>query len=143
MKDPHFLQIQAIEEQQKKDRLTPTAQEVKLITQIETLSDLNDAELQPKIQTLQEQLTILQLSRAEELQQPLPDTELKTESKRQVQEKENELLRQIGLGKIIRFSDLDDSHQLSSCLADLTQLSASESSLYVLSNIWILMTGNS
>ena len=103
-----------------------TKEEDKLIAKIEALTELNDEELQPRIQNFQQQLAKLQQEKTQAVQQPLPDTDQKTENRKQVQEKEDELLRQIGLYQIIRFSDLEDSSLLTSNLANLSQLPSSE-----------------
>ena len=86
-----------IEEQQKRERLVlTTKEEDKLNIQIETLTELGDAVLQPKIEKLQQQLAIVQQQKNQTRWDHLPDLVQKTESKIRIQEKENELLSQIG-----------------------------------------------
>ncbi|KIC70663.1 hypothetical protein DB44_GW00010, partial [Candidatus Protochlamydia amoebophila] len=59
-KDPDFRQIQAIEEQQKKELLERTPEEIALRASIETLAALDMPELQPKIEKMQQQLAKMQ-----------------------------------------------------------------------------------
>ena len=121
------MEIKAIEEQQKKDRLASlTKEEDKLIAKIEALTELNDEEMHKPEQELSETTCQATTKKTQAVQQPLPDTDQKTENRKQVQEKEDELLRQIGLCQIIRFSDLEDSILLTSSLGNLSQLPASE-----------------
>ncbi|WP_039361115.1 hypothetical protein, partial [Candidatus Protochlamydia amoebophila] len=54
-------------------------------------------------------------------QMPLPETGPKAESRKRLQEREEELLRQIGLREIIRFDNLEDTSHLSSCLATFSE----------------------
>ena len=128
-KDPHYIKIDEIEEQQKKDRLIPMEkEETELTGQIRLLSAPNMASLpgvQEMIPQLQEKLARVQQKITEELQQPLSDTDQKKHCRKHVKDDEEELLKQIGLGSIIRFSDLKDTHRLT-CLETLSNLPESE-----------------
>ncbi len=120
-KDSDFGKIRAIEEQQKRERSLPTPEEIQLTAEINLLSSLNQESLQPMIQQKQQQLEKIQNEKARQQQLPLPENDEKIKSKKNLQERENELLKQIGLAKIIRFDDLHDSACLPSYFADLSQ----------------------
>ena len=120
-KDADFGKIRAIEEQQKRERSLPTPEENQLIIEINVLSSLNQESLQPMIQQKQQQLEKIQNEKARQQQLPLPENDEKTQSKKNLQESENELSKQIGLAKIIRFDDVQNSACLPSYFADLSQ----------------------
>ncbi len=120
-KDPDFRKIRAIEEQQKRERSLPTPEENQLTTEINVLASLNQESLQPMIQQKQQQLEEKQKEKARQQQLPLPENDEKIESRKNLQESENELLKQIELTKIIRFDDLQNSACLPSYFADLSQ----------------------
>ncbi len=123
-KDPDFGKIRAIEEQQKRERSLPTPEENQLATEINLLSSLNQKSLQPMIQQKQQQLEKIQNEKPRQQQLPLPENDEKIKSKKNLRERENELLKQIGLTKIIRFDDLQNSACLSSYFANLSQREA-------------------
>ncbi|WP_226996104.1 hypothetical protein, partial [Candidatus Protochlamydia sp. W-9] len=81
-KDPDFRQIQAIEEQQKKELLEPTPEEIALRASIETLAALDMPALQPKIEEMQQQLAKMQEEKEQRQQMPLPETNPKAESRK-------------------------------------------------------------
>ncbi len=120
-KDPDFGRIRAIEEQQKRERSLPTPEENQLTTEINLLSSLNQESFQPMIRQKQQRLEEIQEEKARQHQVPLPENDEKINSKKNLQERENELLKQIGLAKIIRFDDLQNSACLPSYFADLSQ----------------------
>ncbi|MBS4168492.1 hypothetical protein [Parachlamydia sp. AcF125] len=120
-KDPDFIQIQAIEKKQKKKLLKPTPEEIALRASIETLAALDMPELQPKIEKMQQQLAKMQQEKEQRQQMELPDTDPKTDSRNRLQKKEEELLKEIGLEKIIRFDKLEDTSHLSSCFAAFSE----------------------
>ena len=120
-KDPDFGKIRAIEEQQKRERSLPTPEENQLTTEINLLSSLNQESFQPMIRQKQQRLQEIQEEKARQHQVPLPENDEKINCKKNLQEKENELLKQIGLAKIIRFDDLQNSACLPSYFADLSQ----------------------
>ena len=120
-KDPDFGKIRAIEEQQKRERSLPTPEENQLTTEINVLSSLNQESLQPMIRQKQQRLEEIQKEKARQQQLPLPENDEKIKSKKNLQERENELLKQIGLAKIIRFDDLQNSACLPSYFANLSQ----------------------
>ena len=120
-KDTDFGKIKAIEEQQKRERSLPTPEENQLIIEINLLSSLNQESLQSMIQQKQQQLEKIQKEKARQQQLPLPENDEKTQSKKNLQESENELSKQIGLAKIIRFDDVQNSACLPSYFADLSQ----------------------
>ena len=123
-KDHNFGQIKAIEEQQIKERSLPTTEENQLTTEINLLSSLNQVNLQSTIKQKQERLKKIQEEKALQQQIPLPDSAEKVKNKKNLQETEDELLKQIGLTKIIRFDDLQNSTCLPLCFADLSQSNA-------------------
>ena len=120
-RDPDVWKIRAIEEQQKRERSLPTPEEIQLTAEINVLASLNQESLQQMIQQKQQQLEKIQKEKARQQQLPLPENDEKTQSKKNLQESENELLKQIGLAKIIRFDDLQNSACLPSYFADLSQ----------------------
>ena len=120
-RDPDFGKIKAIEEQQKRERSLPTPEEIQLAAEINLLASLNQESFQPMIKQKQQRLQEVQEEKARQHQVPLPENEEKIKSKKNLQERENELLKQIGLAKIIRFDDLQNSACLPSYFADLSQ----------------------
>jgi hypothetical protein len=118
-KDPNFVQIQTIEKQQKLDFLKPSSKEIEFETQIEVLSDLNIPALQQKTENLQQQLSQMQQLRTKNRTLVLPDKAQKTECRTKLQEIENELLKNIGLVKIMQFYNLEDPVYLPSYLNQL------------------------
>ena len=120
-KDPDFGKIRAIEEQQKRERSLPTLEENQLTTEINLLSSLNQESFQPMIRQKQQRLKDIQEEKARQHQVPLPENDEMVESKTNLQKREDELLKQIGLTKIIRFDDLQNSACLPSYFADLSQ----------------------
>lgn len=125
-KDPDFGEIKTIEEQQKKEREAATPEEIGLIATIKTLSALNIPVLLPTIEQNQQQLAKIQQEKAERLRMPLSETAAKQHSKRVLQERENELLGQIGLGHIMRFCNLENPKYLFTCLDSLSRHSVGE-----------------
>ena len=119
--DPDFGNIRTIEEQQKRERSIPTTEESQLTTEINVLASLNQESLQPMIRQKQQRVEEIQKEKARQQQLPLPENDEKIKRKKNLQERENELLKQIGLTKIIRFDDLQNSACLPSCFADLSQ----------------------
>ncbi|WP_158025048.1 hypothetical protein, partial [Candidatus Protochlamydia sp. W-9] len=69
----------------------------------------------------QQQLAKMQEEKEQRQQMPLPETNPKAESRKSLHEREEELLRQIGLKEIIRFDNLEDTSHLSSCLATFSE----------------------
>ncbi len=120
-KDPDFGKIKAIEEQQKRERSRSTPEENQLTIEINVLASLNQESLQPMIRQKQQQLEKIQKEKARQQQLPLPENDEKIKSKKNLQERENELLKQIGLAKIIRFDDLQNSKCLPSYFENLSQ----------------------
>ncbi len=120
-RDSDFGKIKAIEEQQKRERSLPTPEESQLTTEINLLVTLNQESFQPTIRQKQQRLGEIQEEKARQHQVPLPENDEKVESMKNLQERENELLKQIGLAKIIRFDDLQNSACLPSYFADLSQ----------------------
>lgn len=126
--EPHFGKIKQIEEDQKNALLKPSPQEIALQAQIQGFSGLMASQpqfssvLQPQISDLQQQLSKLQQEKASQQQLSLPDTDAKKECRAKLEEKETDLLTQIGLGKIIRFFNLEDPTYLISCLATLSDI---------------------
>ena len=123
-KDPHFIEIKKIEERQKSERSQRTDDEIyfsrsieKLSSKIEELSHNPDKqsevkEKKVKLVKLQQKLTKLKQKREQNSQQPLPETEEKRKSYVHIVEKENILLGEIGLKKILRFRNLEDPKKL-------------------------------
>ncbi len=120
-RDPDVGKIRAIEEQQKRERSLPTPEENQLTTEINLLSSLNQESFQPMIRQKQQRLQEIQEEKARQHQVPLLENDEKVESRKNLQDRENELLKQIGLTKIIRFDDLQNSACLPSYFADLSQ----------------------
>ena len=120
-RDHDFGKIRAIEEQQKRKRSLPTPEEIQLTAEINVLSSLNQESFQPIIKQKQRQLEEILKEKARQQQLPLPENDEKIESRKNLQERENNILKQIGLAKIIRFDDLQNSTCLPSYFADLSQ----------------------
>ena len=129
-KDTDFGEIKKIEEEQKKTLLAPTEDEQDLSAEIRRLTKKHASEenkekkekYAEKIRTISQEMTEIQQKKMAKLKQPLPDTDQKKELRRSLKEKEDGLLKQIGLENILRFSDLNSS-QLFSCLEALSNLS--------------------
>jgi len=171
-KDPDYVQIKAIEEHQKKERLAPTDEEKKLEGAIEHLEEnqkkerlaptdeekrlegaieqlsqlvaaipalqttieqkkqellelqqrrmQNTDQSSPEIEKKKQKLVELQQKRIQNANQSLPDTEEKRKSRQNVEEREKELLQQIGLEHVLRFNELENPSLLSSCLSFLS-----------------------
>lgn len=120
-KDPHYREIVRIEEKQINERLSPSVEENELTAVIKALSDLNLDHLEPTIQGKKERLAEIREAREQELQQPLPEAPEKVAHRKQLKDKENELLRQLGLTKVVRFDDLTDPSVLTACFATLSE----------------------
>lgn len=131
--DYNSWKIKWIERQQQEDRLTkPTDEENRLTGEIELLFQLiiktAEQSLSEKIPNLLEQHQDKEKQLAEKQQErqqlqflPPPETEEKINLRKNIADIENELLKQIGLGSIIRFSDLEDPNLLHSCLESLSK----------------------
>lgn len=121
-KDPHFIKIQTLEENQKKELLKPSHEEIGLEANIKMLSDLNMPGLEQKIQTLQQELSKLREEKKQNQIGPLPDTEEKKTTQGQLETKEKKLQAQIGLGQIIRFWKLENQDHHNNCLTTLSDV---------------------
>jgi energy-coupling factor transporter ATP-binding protein EcfA2 len=124
-KDDDVKQIKDIERQER-ERLAPTPEESELMGQIKALSDLNTSGLESKIESLKQQLGKIQQKRKQRSLSP-EDMAQKAEYERRIKERENEFLNQLGLRKLIRFKNLEDSQCLLSCLEELSSPLPSES----------------
>ena len=70
-------------------------------------------------------LVVVQKERAQQLKEPLPETDEKVEHRKNIAEKEKEILKQIGLKSLLRFDHLEKPTHLSLCLATLGESEAS------------------
>jgi len=122
VKDPDYALIKAIEEHQKRERLAPTDEEKKLEGAIEQFSQLvaNIPALQTTIEENKQKLAELQQKRMQNADQSLPETEEKRNRRENLEEREKELLQQIGLKEIRRFNELENALVFSSCLSSLS-----------------------
>ncbi len=125
--DVNFEKVQSIEAEQKRKLTSPSKEEQKLETKIETLTDLDDPSLKSKIKTLHEQLAKLKEERLKQKLEDPPETEEKTKHRQQVEEKEKELREQIGISYFIPLFDLESSQKRDQCLNRLSLLNTSVS----------------
>jgi len=111
-KDPDYVQIKAIEEIQKKERLAPTDEEKACEATIKQLSQLvaTVPALKTTIEENKRKLLELQQKRMQNAGRPLQETKEKQKNRQNVEEKENELLQQIGLKHRLRFDELEKPH---------------------------------
>lgn len=121
-KDPDFIAIKAIEEQQKRE-FGATDAEKKLETEIQMLEKsikkYNDADDIKEKAAKDSELKKLQQEREQKQNQPLPDTEAKKKHRIALEEKERELLSQIGLNQSIRLDNLKNPLTLNTCFEAL------------------------
>ncbi|MFC2049504.1 hypothetical protein ACFLR2_02375, partial [Chlamydiota bacterium] len=119
-KDPDSGAIRTIEEQQRKERETPSAEELGIIGTITTLSAMNLAALQPAIEEQQQKLQTVQQARLQKLKEPLPETEQKAKHRKEVEQREKDLSTAIGLSEIVKFDDLERAGVVDICRGKLS-----------------------
>ena len=126
--ESNFIRIQAIEKEQIAERLNPTNKECQLSGKVGALDlviQLHPTEapnLLIKKEKKERKLEKLKQERLQKQDQPLPETEEKLLRRKQIEEAEAQMVNHAGvkLESIIRFSDLEDSNCLTSCLEKLS-----------------------
>ena len=117
-----FCQLRHLKELQRVKLESPTEEELRLMGGISALSALGN---NPALQTLKEELALLQQQRKNRRLEPVPETKEQIELSLKIQQQETEILREIDVDPVnfIRFSDLEDEKRLSECLERLPALS--------------------
>ena len=115
------LEIKKIEDKQREERLNSLFQQEKdLQTELATAKKYRAPE--SDLQDIQQKLAKIQEEKAQLCLQPLPDTAEKAEHRKRIEEKEAEFLSQIGLGSILKFSDLENSTYLHTCFTKFSNM---------------------
>ncbi len=151
LKDPDFIEINCIEEHQRKKLSTSSQEELKLR---QALLKVSEEELELKgaleyatedeltevsINEIHRELAELQLTKKEiqlklnktfyDFELNLPETRQKTERKVNIKEKETILVEQIGIKNIFRFDNLIDFQLVLLCFKTLSELKSTRPSL--------------
>ncbi|MGR3973017.1 MAG: DUF4116 domain-containing protein [Candidatus Rhabdochlamydia sp.] len=120
-KDPDFINIHYIEQQQIKNSSYPSREESELAGSIATLLSLVEEmpQLQSKIDQKNEELLKLQTERLSLVAKELPDTEEKLKSRKNLKEREELFQESMGIKQLVRFADLTNPTQLEDLLNEL------------------------
>lgn len=126
-KDPDYIAVKNIEEKQLEEQFSEIL--VRIAGLEKTIEDLrasndNSEKTQSQIKTKEQELAALRESLKLLNEQPLPEMDKKITHKKSLEAKEQELLKQTGLGSIIKFDDLEDLPQKTACLQNLTETPA-------------------
>ncbi|MBS0647818.1 MAG: hypothetical protein JSS10_01180 [Verrucomicrobia bacterium] len=125
--DPDAVQIKDLERQEK-EHLTPSREESERIGEIRALSALQMRELPSIHEQKNKEIEGIQRKRKPQWV-PLNSESQKAACLKRIEERENELLNQIGLTKKISFNNLEDPAQISSCFQRLSASPAAKSPL--------------